>query len=181
MKNKFLFFSTIGELFLLAVSVFILKRFQQMPEFNIDLLGFCTSVLVGILVFLLGFYISKIFLFAKRIDQALYINVFKQANILEMLYISILSAFSEEMFFRGLMQEFLGIYLASIFFGILHTPEISIKGLFYAIYISFIGFILGALYIQQGTILAPMIAHFIINFLGIISLTFYNNFLQMKD
>ncbi|AWB11056.1 MAG TPA: CPBP family intramembrane metalloprotease [Thermodesulfobium narugense] len=181
MKNRFLFFSTIGELFLLAVSVFILKKFQQMPDFYIDSLGIYTSVLVGVLVFLLGFYISKVFLFAKRIDQVLYINVFKQASILEMFYISVLSAFSEEMFFRGLMQEFLGIYAASIFFGILHTPEISIKGLFYAIYISFIGFILGVLYTQQSSILAPMIAHFIINFLGIIHLTLYNKFLKGKD
>uniref|UniRef100_A0A7C5KC61 CPBP family intramembrane metalloprotease n=1 Tax=Thermodesulfobium narugense TaxID=184064 RepID=A0A7C5KC61_9BACT len=180
MKDRFLLFSTIGELFLLFISFFILKYFQQMPDFNIDLTGICTSILIGVLVFLLGFYISKIFLFAEKINQALYINIFKDVNIIEMFYISVLSAFCEEMFFRGLMQAFLGIYLASIFFGILHTPEINIKGLFYAAYICGIGFVLGMLYIQQGTILAPIIAHFLINFLGGISLMFYNKFPESK-
>lgn len=180
MKDRFLLFSTIGELFLVAISIFILEVFQQMPDFYIDIEGIFTSILVGTLIFLLGFYISKVFLFAEKIIQALSINIFKQVNIIEIFYISLLSAFCEEMFFRGLMQDFLGIYIASIFFGILHTPEINIKGLFYAIYISGVGYILGILYLQQGSILAPMIAHLVINFLGGVALMFYNIFPESK-
>lgn len=83
-----------------------------------------------------------------------------------------LAAFSsvgEELFFRGFLQSWLGIIPASIAFGLLHiAPD---KRLWpWPILAVAMGFAFGGLFEYTGDVLAPTLAHFTINYFGLMAL-----------
>ncbi len=76
------------------------------------------------------------------------------------------SSVGEEFFFRGAVQNQFGLIPASITFGCVHIPwnKLMIPWTLMAI---FMGFVLGGLYIYAGNLLAPILLHFMINFLNL--------------
>lgn len=84
----------------------------------------------------------------------------------EVVGLAILSGFSEELFFRGAMQGAWGWLPATVLFTLLHTGP----GATYRIWTAFAavaGLALAALMIWRGNLLAPVVAHTVVNGLNL--------------
>lgn len=78
------------------------------------------------------------------------------------LLLAFASGFAEEMFFRGALQPRVGFVMASLLFGIVHfVPRREF--LPWTGFAVIVGFALGALYSATGNLLAPVVAHTVIN------------------
>ena len=105
----------------------------------------------------------------------------------EIIVLAVLSGAAEELFFRGAMQPrligavwrmtgaaepgpdgfdaFWGILLASVIFGVFHIP-FSRRLLIWPVLAAVAGVILGLLMLWTGSLLAPAVAHMVINAVG---------------
>jgi membrane protease YdiL (CAAX protease family) len=73
-----------------------------------------------------------------------------------------LSGFAEELFFRGAVQGQWGLVPASLIFGLLHTgPGAPFR--LWTVFATVAGFTLGGLALWRGNLLAPIVAHFVLN------------------
>ena len=80
----------------------------------------------------------------------------------EALGLAVISGFAEEVFFRGAVQSAAGWLAASLLFALLHSgpgPSFRLWTLFAAL----AGGIFGALMAWRGNLLAPMVAHILVN------------------
>ncbi|HBQ20558.1 MAG: hypothetical protein A2Z91_07225 [Deltaproteobacteria bacterium GWA2_38_16] len=80
--------------------------------------------------------------------------------------ISLFSSIGEELLFRGAIQNQFGLVAASILFGLVHFPMTKLM-IPWTVMAMFMGFVLGGLYIYSGNLLAPIMLHFLINFLNL--------------
>ena len=87
------------------------------------------------------------------------------------LLIAAISGFSEEIFFRGILQQQFGIIIASVVFGLLHIG--SARTVNYGIYAITGGFYFGLLYLVSGNLLVPIIAHILNNFMALPYMKYY--------
>lgn len=99
----------------------------------------------------------------------------------QVLVLAIASGVAEEVFFRGFLQQalsdlwlgndWLGLVVASLIFGLIHVGPDRKKFLPWTIMAVVLGFAFGLLYLYTGNILAPMVAHFTINFFNLLHIT----------
>lgn len=82
---------------------------------------------------------------------------------------SVSSGIAEETFFRGIMQPAFGLVATSLFFGLLHFPMNRRMIPWTAIAVA-MGFLLGAVYEETGSLLAVALAHATINFVEFMTL-----------
>lgn len=96
-------------------------------------------------------------------------KVLGRASIPMALYLALISAFGEEMLFRGAIQPFAGLALTSILFGLLHLgPNGSISA--WSLWAMLAGALLGWTFIETSSLWPPILAHFVVNFSGILAL-----------
>jgi membrane protease YdiL (CAAX protease family) len=98
--------------------------------------------------------------------------LFQQCSIMELVVISLLAGFCEELFFRWCLQGGIswisqslvaGLLVASVVFGLCHWVNRS-----YGITTTLIGIYLGWLMVWTGTWLAPAIAHALFDFVALV-------------
>ncbi len=76
------------------------------------------------------------------------------------------SGFAEELLFRGALLPVTGLWLQAFFFGLVHVgPDRSMR--FWPFYAAVMGVFFGVLYQQSGSLLAPVLAHFTVNYFGL--------------
>ena len=83
-------------------------------------------------------------------------------DLSEVVALALLSGFAEELFFRGAVQGSWGWLPATVLFALLHTgpgPAFRLWTLFAAV----AGMVLAALMIWRGNLLAPVVAHGLLN------------------
>ena len=78
------------------------------------------------------------------------------------------AAICEEMFFRGLLYNTLGLWESSVIFGLMHAPQGSITLVIAA---TIGGVFLGKAYEVRKTLLSPVLIHFTVNLLSLIAAT----------
>lgn len=84
--------------------------------------------------------------------------------------LAILSGFGEELIFRGIALPYLGLYASACLFGIAHV--IPRKGLWpFALWAGANGLALGWLAVATGGLLAPGVAHVLVNAVGLLQLS----------
>jgi len=83
--------------------------------------------------------------------------LFRGASIGELALLAAVAGIGEEVFFRGVLQEEIGVLLASLLFGLAHGPTRSLMGL--AAWAFSMGLGLGWLYRWSGTLMLPMLVH----------------------
>jgi membrane protease YdiL (CAAX protease family) len=88
------------------------------------------------------------------------------------------SALGEELFFRGALQTSLGIIISSLIFGLLHIGP-SKKFIPWPFQAVAMGFAFGGLFWLTGTIIAPVMAHFVINYQNLHFINRYDPSLQL--
>jgi uncharacterized protein len=113
---------------------------------------------------------------AKITDETL-VPLFRSCRIYELAVIAALAGLGEEMLFRGVIQTaaaqeiggqhgvWIGLFIASALFGLLHpvTPM-------YAVLAGLIGLYFGWLLLASGSLLVPVIAHGVYDFLALLYL-----------
>jgi membrane protease YdiL (CAAX protease family) len=83
--------------------------------------------------------------------------VFRAVGGLELALLALLAGLGEEIFFRGVLQQETGLWVASIVFGILHGPSKDLWPL--GLWATVMGALLGFLYESTGNLVVPVVAH----------------------
>ncbi len=87
----------------------------------------------------------------------------------DIVLLSLLSASGEELLFRGIALPYLGLITSSIVFGFAHL--VPRRGIWlWAVWATGAGLLLGFLAQSTGGLLAPFVAHFVINLIGLVSI-----------
>ncbi len=101
--------------------------------------------------------------------KAIVMQVLGKVSVPMAIYLSLVTSIGEELLFRGAIQPFAGLLLTSILFGMLHMGH---KGIIsaWSIWALIAGCLLGWMYEETASIWPPLIAHFGVNMVSILSL-----------
>ncbi len=139
----------------------LIRLLQFQPEsFLVGVLAGLALALSSLLIMWLGRFVPALSRLRELIVKQI-APIFARLTFIDILVISAISGFCEEVFFRGVLQQTIGIIWASILFGICHCP--SFKHLSYALWAVAAGFFLGWLLIYTNNLWAPACAHAISN------------------
>ena len=123
------------------------------------------SALIGTASGLLVAFLSQLtvsrFTWARRLEKE-FARILGPMTMFEVVLLALLSSVAEEAFFRGAMQPTLGFILTSLIFGLLHIGPSKTYLPWTAMALT-MGFALGAMYLWTGTLIAPILCHFLIN------------------
>ncbi|WP_044479052.1 CPBP family intramembrane glutamic endopeptidase [Paenibacillus antibioticophila] len=133
----------------------------QFPE-QIHFLGWAFG-LAGIM-FLADLLISRLVPEDAMDDGGINELLFKARPIWHIAVISIVVAICEELLFRGAIQHGLGPYWTSILFAVIHIRYLRHWIPTGWVFVSSYG--LGYIYLQSGTLWAPIVCHFLIDFIS---------------
>jgi membrane protease YdiL (CAAX protease family) len=106
----------------------------------------------------------------RRVPQALIVEdhfaeILGPMTPSEALVLALLSAFAEEIFFRGAMQSAFGLLPAAALFTVLHLgPGREFR--LWTAFAALAGLVLGGLMMWRGALLAPIAAHALVNGIG---------------
>lgn len=94
--------------------------------------------------------------------------IFLSLRFIDIFIISLAAGFAEEMLFRGIFQVKFGIVMASILFGLVHfiTPA-------YVVVTVLMGFYIGFFYLLFGSLLIPILLHFVYDLGALTYLRYY--------
>ena len=95
------------------------------------------------------------------------LNRFRPST-LEALAFALLTAGAEELFFRGALQSLVGVWGQALVFGLLHP--VPRRGWSYTVYTGVSGLAFGYALIWTGSLWPGLVAHFLINFQGLLEL-----------
>lgn len=112
---------------------------------------------------LVGFWelVGRRFEGARRFEEKLR-DVLGSIDVSQAVGLALLSGFAEELFFRGAVQQAWGFWIASALFAGLHTGRE--RGLWvWTVFAAAAGLLFGGLVLYTGNLLAPMIAHVVVN------------------
>lgn len=79
------------------------------------------------------------------------------------------SAIGEELAFRGLLLPWIGLVPQAVLFGLLHQTSGSSRWVWMA-WATVMGLVLGAMYQLSGSVVGPIVAHALINWLNLLFL-----------
>jgi len=162
------------ELFLIFISfIWIYFKYGFVDISNIPLSNMkidLNSFLYGILLGLLILFISSIIIFTydplKKNIKTINELIISKLNFSDIIIIALLSGFAEELFFRGLLQDKIGIIYSNIIFALLHI--LNKDFLVYSLLTFVAGSILGNIYIYTNNLFIVIIAHIFNNLLAMI-------------
>ena len=115
----------------------------------------------GLLTTLLSHLFTSRFTWARRLEEE-FARILGPLTMFEVVLLALMSSLAEEAFFRGALQPALGFVLTSLIFGLLHIGPSKTYLPWTAMALT-MGFALGALYLLTGTLIAPILCHFLIN------------------
>jgi len=105
---------------------------------------------------------SRFFRTIKELLDSEVIPLFRHLDATAIFIIALLSGVAEEVFFRGVLQANVGLWLASAIFGAAHVWKK--EAFVYGVYASIIGVAFGACYQWRGNLWIPIFAHIVNNF-----------------
>lgn len=119
----------------------------------------------GLAVFALDQLGERLVPALRRMSEA-FAQLLGQGTQGRALGLALLSSVGEEVFFRGFLLPWLGLVASSILFGLLHiAPDRRLW--MWPVLATAMGFGFGWLYQFTGDVLAPVLAHFTINFFAL--------------
>lgn len=138
---------------------------------------------LGIVVVALSQLLDRVATWAQELGRE-FGKVFGKLRVDQILGLAVASGVGEELFFRGFLQQALSevafggpnarmwaLIITSVGFGLLHIgPDVK-KFLPWTIMAIVFGFVFGGMYWYTGNLLAPIVAHFTINFFNITAIT----------
>lgn len=124
---------------------------------------------LGLAIVALTAVFAKIFPWVKVLEEEFGKALAGQKKI-DLPIIAFLSGAGEEVFFRGGMQTNIGLVLTSIIFGVIHFPP-NMKFIVWPIFAMITGFILGWEFQYTGSLVAPILTHFLVNLIHLFKIT----------
>lgn len=166
------------EAFLLLVATFWSQfahiQLASALQFNTQLLLLGLAAGVGIALSSLAlFWLGKIVGALQGLREIIVRQIapiFAGLNIADILLVAAVSGFCEEVFFRGVIQQQVGLIATSIIFGLFHCP--SLRHLSYGLWAFVAGWVLGWLYITTGNLWVPVLAHSVSNAISLLFLRY---------
>ncbi len=150
-----------------------LRRLPVHYRFDLETLGQAMLVAVAFSIGNLALYH-----FSKRLGYPSAVHAFFEKEVLpllchirrhELVLLVVLVGAGEELFFRGVLQEEIGLLAASIVFGVLHGPSRQLWPL--AVWATVMGILLGILYQVTENLAVAALAHAIYDGVAISYLT----------
>lgn len=148
----------------------VLSDFFSLPV-NASI-GAAIGFLFGLIVAYASRYSVYHFTWAKTLHQE-FRGIFGPITSTDIFGYAAISAVAEELFFRGALQPAIGIVATSIIFGLLHFAP-GKRFLPWPIQALVMGFALGGLFWLTGDLMAPVAAHFTINYQNLHFINRYN-------
>lgn len=116
---------------------------------------------LGLLVVLLSGWFTRATRAGERLARAL-AQLLGRRSLGECVALAVVSGVAEEAFFRGAMQPRLGLVATSLLFALAHfAPRRDL--LPWSLFSLAAGFALGALFEATGNLVAPVVAHAVVN------------------
>lgn len=177
-REKVIWMAIIPQIIILLISIFwiyLSPKDNILIYFKFNFLVFIEGALTGIGLAISGYGFYKISLKVKSLSHVVELfetvlsPVFKKLKIVDMVLLSFISGFCEEILFRGLLLPKLGIIVSSVCFGIVHMP--GSKFWIYTIWAIGSGALFGWLFLLSGSLWLPIIAHTTNNLIGMVLLT----------
>jgi len=100
------------------------------------------------------------------VEQLLVRRVLGRLDSRQILTVSLLSGFGEELLFRGVIQAWLGLWPTSLLFGLFHFP-VRRRLIPWSLFAAALGVVLGALTEWTRTIWPAILLHFAVNYFNI--------------
>jgi uncharacterized protein len=117
----------------------------------------------GITIVIIDLILMKVLPKSYYDDGGLNEKIFANRNVIHIAWIALLVAFSEELLFRGIIQNELGLIAASIIFAIVHYRYLYHWFLF--INIILLSFLFGYIFHITNNVAVTFTMHFLIDFL----------------
>jgi len=127
------------------------------------------GVMLGLVVVGLGRVAERYWEPARRLQREL-AGLLPPLRTVDVAVLAGASSIGEEVLFRGAMQGALGFWPAVVLFGAAHGG-LARRWRLWVVYAALVGAAFGGLTIWLGTLLAPVIAHFTINWFGLRALS----------
>lgn len=121
------------------------------------------GITAGLAVVILDLLLMKYLPASYFDDGGLNEKIFRGRSIPHIAFIAAIVAMSEEILFRGIIQEKTGLAIASIIFAIIHYRYLFNWFLFINIVV--LSFLIGSLYSWTGNLAVTAVMHFTIDFL----------------
>ncbi|OCA90963.1 hypothetical protein A8F94_03580 [Bacillus sp. FJAT-27225] len=148
--------------FILGVLLFDLRFFGNLAQWN-DPAIWLIGLPAGIAVVLLDIILMKLLPSSYYDDGGLNERIFRSRGTLHIAFIAAIVAISEEILFRGIIQEKTGLIIASIIFAVIHYRYLFNWFLF--VNIVALSFFIGAIYSWTDNLAVTIVMHFTIDFL----------------
>jgi uncharacterized protein len=130
-----------------------------------NMLGLLAAVPLLLMIPLLEMSWTSSLPFLRHLNRDLRVYVLplvRHLRLFEVVVVACLAGLSEEVFFRGVLQREIGIGLASLAFGLLHALSLA-----YVIWATVVGIYLGYLFQWSGNLWLPIVAHSVVDFIGL--------------
>lgn len=116
---------------------------------------------VGLLIVLLSNLATRFTEWGEKLARAMG-EALGPISVPDALLLACASGLAEEMFFRGALQPRVGLVAASLLFGLIHFVP---RREFYpwTVFAIVVGFVFGWLFVATGNLVAPIVAHTVIN------------------
>jgi uncharacterized protein len=118
---------------------------------------------LGIGIVILDLFLSKRLPSSYYDDGGLNEKIFQKRSVIQIAFIALVVAFSEELMFRGVIQTHFGLVISSILFALIHYRYLFNWFLF--LNITLLSFLIGVIYARTENLLVTIVMHFVIDFL----------------
>ncbi len=158
-----------------ATWIFFFPKDNVIQYFNFSLPILFQGLLTGLGLALAGYGFyrfakkTKKFYAAVELFEYVLSPTFKNLIFIDIVILSLVAGFNEEIFFRGLLFPKVGLILSSLAFGVLHFP--GKKYWIYAVWATGSAALFAYLFFLSNSLLVPIIGHAVNNLIGMILLT----------
>ncbi|RMG19411.1 MAG: CPBP family intramembrane metalloprotease [Deltaproteobacteria bacterium] len=133
-----------------------------------DWMGIGAGIAFGALAHLASRFARRRYAWAKGFYDRMY-ELLGPLSLPQVIVAAAASGFAEELLFRGALFPVIGLFGSSAVFGLLHVgPGREFR--VWPVYAAVMGLCFALLYQASGTLLAPILAHFTVNFFGLADL-----------
>ncbi len=127
------------------------------------------NLLLGVftagVVILLGMELTRRFVWAQELEVG-FAKILGRLSWQDIFLLALSSSLAEELFFRGALVPTLGIGGAALVFALLHVGPTRVFWVWTAMALG-IGLVFGVYFERNQSILAPLVAHFLINLVNL--------------
>jgi membrane protease YdiL (CAAX protease family) len=161
----------VAAIWMLCANIPLITKMQFVP---IDFAYGCAAAVVSSSLSMLCFTLGKrvpLFADLRKMSEEFLAPLICRLSFADVVMLSLVSGFCEEVLFRGIIQAQCGIWATSLAFGIFHDPSFKQKS--YVIMAGLAGLGLGFLYQATDNLWSCIIAHILHNLLAMLALRFF--------